>query len=119
MIKRNLTSKITAAITSSAMLLSYCNLSAFANSDLTSSVFSYENYDITYSFTNHWSDKYQGSIFVKNTSEETIHDWCLAFVSDTSYDEHNMDQDEFDTQIYEFEDFVFSYDPTSQKVEVL
>lgn len=40
-------------------------------------------------------------------------------VSDTSYDEHNMDQDEFDTQIYEFEDFVFSYDPTSQKVEVL
>ena len=87
MIKRNLTSKITAAITSSAMLLSYCNLSAFANSDLTSSVFSYENYDITYSFTNHWSDKYQGSIFVKNTSEETIHDWCLAFVSDTSYEE--------------------------------
>lgn len=87
MIKRNLTSKITAAITSSAMLLSYCNLSAFANSDLTSSVFSYENYDITYSFTNHWSDKYQGSIFVKNTSEETIHDWCLAFVSDTSYEQ--------------------------------
>lgn len=82
MIKRNLTSKITAAITSTAMLLSYCNLTAFANSDLTSSVFSYENYDITYSFTNHWSDKYQGSIFVKNTSEETIHDWCLAFVSD-------------------------------------
>jgi len=87
MIKRNLTSKITAAITSTAMLLSYCNLTAFANSDLTSSVFSYENYDITYSFTNHWSDKYQGSIFVKNTSEETIHDWCLAFVSDTSYEQ--------------------------------
>lgn len=33
MIKRNLTSKITAAITSTAMLLSYSNLSAFASSD--------------------------------------------------------------------------------------
>lgn len=87
MIKKNVTSKITAAITSTAMLLSYCNLSAFASSNLTSSVFSYENYDITYSFTNHWSDKYQGSIFVKNTGEEIIHDWCLAFVSDTSIEQ--------------------------------
>ncbi len=87
MVKRNLISKITAAITSSSMLLSYCNLTAFANSNLTSSVFSYGNYDITYSVTNHWADKYQGSITVKNTGDETIHDWCLAFVSDAGIDQ--------------------------------
>lgn len=87
MIKRKLVSKITAAFTSATILLSYCNLSAFAENELTTSVFSYDNYDITYSITNHWSDKYQGSIIIKNTSGDTIHDRCLAYISDTYIDQ--------------------------------
>lgn len=84
--KKNITLRIASITVCMATLLSNTNLSVFAESELTVSHFSYQNYDITYSLTNHWDDKYQGNIIIKNTSDDIIHDWCLAFLSDNNID---------------------------------
>lgn len=84
--KKNITLRIAAITVCTATLLSNTNLSVFAESELTVSHFSYQNYDITYSLTNHWDDKYQGNIIIKNTSDDIIHDWCIAFLSDNNID---------------------------------
>lgn len=54
---------------------------------LPSGIYAGDCFEVTYNVTNHWADQYQCEMILRNTGTETIQDWCLAFVSDQTFDQ--------------------------------
>lgn len=85
--KNNFVLRCCAALSAAVSMMTITDWSVLASPILPSDTYTGDCFEVTYNVTNHWSDRYQCEMIIRNTGTEPIQDWSLAFVSDQNYDQ--------------------------------
>lgn len=73
--------KITATIVALELICSPTNITVFAEENTKLEVFDGNGFEVSYSVKNNWESNYIIDASIKNTTDTTIEDWCLIYLS--------------------------------------
>lgn len=73
--------KITALLVSIGIIFSPANINVFAEDNSELGVYDGDNFQVSYSIKDNWESNYIVDVSVKNTTDTTIEDWCLIYLS--------------------------------------